>query len=79
MSRIIADEALKARFKGFSEHLEIRDESGRLLGFFLPGPVHDPEVYAWAKANITEEEVELARQSPEWFTTGEVLEYLRSL
>jgi hypothetical protein len=81
MTRVIADEGLKARLKDFSESLEICDESGNLVGYFqpLPTPIHDREIYDWAKKEFTEEELERARQSTEWYTTEQVLEYLRSL
>ena len=79
MTRVIADEGLKARLKDFSESLEICDESGHVLGYFQPVMIHDREIYDWAKKEFTEEELELARQSTEWYTTEEVLEHLRSL
>ena len=79
MTRVIADEGLKAKLKDFSEYLEICDESGRIVGCFQPMPVHDREIYDWAKAAFTNEEIELAKQDPVMYTTAEVLEYLRSL
>ena len=79
MTRVIADESLKARFKGFLEPLEIRDEEGRLLGFFQPGVVNDPEVLAWADSVFTEERLERSRRSTVSYTTEEVLEHLRKL
>ena len=83
MTRVIADEGLKARLKDFAESLEIVDDSGRVLGLFqpLPSPIHDREMYDWAKAEFAKDEAALeeARQSPIWYTTAEVLEQLRAL
>ena len=79
MTRVIADENLRVGLKSFAEPLEICDESGRILGFFHPGAVDDPEALAWADSVITEEELERARQSKVWHTTEEVLERLRNL
>jgi hypothetical protein len=42
MSQVTIDGALLARLNGLSEQMEFRDESGRLLGHFVParkGPV----------------------------------------
>ena len=81
MTRVIADEGLKAKLKDFSEGLEICDASGKLVGYFQPilNPNDHRELYDWAKAQFTEEELELARKDPVMYTTAEVLEYLRSL
>jgi hypothetical protein len=83
MTRVIADQGLKAKLKDFSESLEIYDESGKIVGYFqpLPVPIHDREIYDWAKAEFAKDEAELekARQDPVMYTTQEVLEHLRSL
>ncbi len=81
MTRVIADEHLKDRLKSSEEQLEICDENGRILGVFQPilHPDNHRELYDWAKAQITEEELERARNSPKWYTTAEILEHLRSL
>jgi hypothetical protein len=83
MTRVIANAEFKAQLKGSSESLEVCDESGEILGYFqpLPVPIHDREIYDWAKAEFAkaEEELKEARQSPVWYTTEEVLEHLRSL
>ena len=51
MTRVIADEGLKAKLKDFTEGLEIYNESGKFVGFFRPVPVEDREVYERGKAN----------------------------
>ncbi len=79
MTRVIADDGLKARLKDFSEPLEICDEAGRILGFFHPGAVDSPGSLAWTDALFTEEELERARRDTGRHTTAEVLEYLKGL
>ncbi len=64
MTSVIADEGLKSKLKGFSESLEIRDESGSVVGYFQPAPINDHEIYERAKAEFTEEELEAARRDP---------------
>ena len=36
MSQVTIDDALLARLNGLTEQLEFRDETGRLLGHFVP-------------------------------------------
>jgi len=79
MTRIVADLDLKTRLRDFSVALEICDESGRTVGFFHPGAVHDPSVYEWAKGEFTDEELERSRRDPVSYTTAEVLEHLGNL
>ena len=53
MTRVIADENLKARLKDFSEHLEICDESGRVLGYFQPtASSTTAEIHDWAEGGV---------------------------
>ncbi len=69
--------------------LTLCDDSGKLLGYFLPAEEyermkrleaeHRRLLYAWAKAQFTDEEIERAEADPEEFTTAEVLKYLESL
>lgn len=53
MERLELDAALRSKLGGLSKHIEFCDESGRLLGHFLPATVYDDLFYA-----------ALARESP---------------
>lgn len=63
METVILDKALRARLKGLDGSMEFRDESGKLLGRFLPESEYAGQVrvlYDWAKAEFTREEAEEA-------------------
>jgi hypothetical protein len=53
------------------------DESGRTLGYYVPAPDQLRELYDWAKAQFTDEEIERARREPRGLTTAEVLARLK--
>ena len=36
MTQVVIDDALRARLNGLKDQVEFRDESGRLLGHFIP-------------------------------------------
>jgi hypothetical protein len=73
VERITLDPALRARLGNLETEVEFCDESGRTLGIFLPTVEHDPLIYAKFMADVTEEELERARQQPGGRTTAEVL------
>jgi hypothetical protein len=64
MQKIILDPALKAKLNNLEEHLEVCDESGKIVGHFLPTDAYNDMVMAWAESQITEEELERLRQEP---------------
>ena len=77
MTRIIIDDAMKAKLHNLAEPLELCDQDGRLLARVVPH--YDPaEVDLDPK--ISQEEIERRSASQEkWYTTAEVLEYLEKL
>jgi hypothetical protein len=82
MQKVILDPDLQARLKGLADHLEFCDETGRTLGFFLPPDVHHELLYAWAKSQFSDEELEQARRELKdegGLTTAEAIAYLESV
>jgi hypothetical protein len=78
MTRVIIDEALRKKLHGLNAVLEFCDESGRILGRFLPRP--DPALYDNLEPLISREELRRRKQSKEkTYTTAEVLAYLEKL
>jgi hypothetical protein len=53
MGSVIVDKAMQARLRELDKWPELRDESGRILGYFAPA--HDPALYA---GMASEEELE---------------------
>jgi hypothetical protein len=51
----------------------ICDSSGATVGYFTPIEKYSPEMYAWARAQISDEELDRRAQEPDGGTTAEVL------
>lgn len=43
MTRVTIDDATVAKLKDVREMVELRDEAGRVVGHFLPGPPRDAD------------------------------------
>ena len=77
MTKLIVDEALRAKLNNFAEHIELCDESGKTLGYFLPAAAPDPSVCAGARSPITDDELERRRREPGGRTLAEIWARLR--
>ena len=77
MTKIVADEALRSRLNNFESRLEVCDPSGRTVGFFIPAAEEQKALYAWARGEFSDEEIEAARREPGGFSIEEVLADLR--
>lgn len=86
MATVILDEVLKARLNGLNEHLEIRDESGKVVGHYLPNEEYMRLMYDLAKAEFDRADAEDAAKGivRKWdgsngYRTSEAIERLKSL
>jgi hypothetical protein len=77
MSRIVVDAELRNRLLNLMEPLEFCDESGRVLGRFLPAG--DPSEHPPSGPEVGDEELERRAKSDKWYTTDEVLAHLEKL
>lgn len=73
MKRIIVDRSLRSKLDNLDSRLELCDESGEILGYFVPASEQQRLLYAWARAEFTDEEIERARKEPGGLTIGELL------
>jgi hypothetical protein len=78
MNKIVLDGALRSKLNNLDAEVEICDETGHTVGFFLPVEQHRQLLYAWAKAQVSEGELEEARQEPGGRPLSEILARLRS-
>ena len=62
-----------AKLKGLNEELDFCDESGRVVGHYVPADIYLKLLYAQAKTEVTDEELEAARREPRGKTTAEVI------
>ena len=73
MNKILVDPSLRSRLDNLDSRLEFCDESGKTLGYFVPASEQERLLYAWARAEFTDEEIERARGESGGLTIAEVL------
>ena len=82
MNKVMLDPSVRAKLHELKEYLELCDENGHTLGFFLPPSLHDKMLYAWAKSQITDEEIAEARReigSDSGLTTTQAIAHLQKV
>lgn len=80
MSAITLDPELRARLNGLNEHLELRDEGGKVVGHFLPADLYTHLIYSWAReAFANEDEHKRAMAEPGGYSTSEAIAYVEQL
>jgi hypothetical protein len=82
MGKLILDEALRAKLGQVNGEVELCDASGQRVGYFLSPDAYMKLLYARAKAEITDEELEEAREEYRkhgGVTTAQLLAHLKSL
>ena len=78
MNRVILDKALRAKLTTLDDELELCDESGRTLGYFMPADLHHRLWYEWARTQFTDEELERASQESGGYTNAELRDRLKA-
>ncbi len=73
MNRVILDQSVRSKLGNLDSRLELCSESGETLGFFVPACDQQRLLYAWARGEFSDEEIESARQERGGFAIGEVL------
>ena len=80
MTSVTANEAVLAVLGSVKELTEIRDPSGKVIGFFAPIAVEHAQHYANAAARIDPAAIQRAKEEKgPGRTTAEVLQHLKSL
>jgi hypothetical protein len=72
MTRVVIDQSIRAKFNDLAEQIELCDETGRTLGYFVPPEMHRELIRAWAIAEVSDEELERRRQEPGGKTLQEI-------
>ena len=62
MSSIILDDDLRAKLNGLNAPVVVNDSTGRSVGCFLPRDEYIKYLYAKAKEQVTDEEIEELRR-----------------
>ena len=74
MTTIVLDQQTVRRFSGFHGQAEVRDETGRLCGLFIPVESPSPPF----EPDFTEEELDLAESEPGGRSLAEILADLKA-
>jgi hypothetical protein len=77
MTQIIVDASVSGQLHKLTQPVELCDPSGRVLGEFIPRI--DMSEWEPVSPAASEEELDRREQSDEWYTTEQVLAYLKSL
>jgi hypothetical protein len=64
MDKVVLDDALRSKLNGFRTSVEVCDETGHTVGQFVPQELFLKLVYAWANAQVTDEELDRISQEP---------------
>jgi hypothetical protein len=79
MTKVIADPELRAKLNGLNQQMEVCDETGRTLGYFLTRKEYEGLMIEWAKLKYPPEELDRRSKQGGGRTTAEVLERLNKL
>jgi hypothetical protein len=77
MNDLVLPETVASQLQGLPYLVNLCDASGKKLGCFVPAV--DPSQYEIIGPEPSEEELRLAEQSDEWYSTDEVLRRLEKL
>lgn len=77
MTRLTLDEPMKSRLDDLTEPVEFCDETGRVLGRYIPS--FDPDDYEPLVPQVSDDELQRRRASREWYSTADVLQHLEGL
>jgi hypothetical protein len=76
MTRVVLDEALRAKLKGLTDEIEICDERGRVVGHYLPTEQYHRLIYDWINSQIDDQELKRRQNEPGGRTLGEIWQRL---
>ncbi len=73
MTPMILEPNLRSRFGQTDSEVELRDEQGQLVGYFVPPRLHRELILAWSRAHVSDDELERARREPAGRPLAEIL------
>jgi hypothetical protein len=73
MNRIVVDQTLRSRLRNLDARLELCDEAGTVLGYYVPASERQRLLYEWARVQFSDDELARARAEPGGFSIAEIL------
>lgn len=79
MNRVLVDDAMRTTLGKLRSQTEFCDQSGNVLGYFIPAEQDSKSIREWVRSRISDEELERRAQESGGVTTAEVLKKLHEL
>jgi hypothetical protein len=79
MSQIVLDEGQLAAANGLRSTVEVTDAKGEFVGYLISKKQLDKYMYAWAREEISDEELEKLAQEDGEIPHEEVMKHLQEL
>jgi hypothetical protein len=73
MTTILLDDALRQKLNGLNAEIELRDETGKVVGHVLPADKYQSLLYASAKNRLSDEELKRRSEEPGGRSLAEIL------
>jgi len=73
MHKIVIDPPTLAKLNNLDSRLEICDQSGRTLGYFVPSAEQEKLLYDWARQEFTDKEIDSARNESGGYRLDDIL------
>lgn len=78
MVNVTVDEKAAAALAAAEQQVEVRDQAGHRIGYFLPPALHQRLLYDWARSQVTETVIQSARAEEGGITLADVWARLSS-
>jgi len=73
MNKMVVDQTIRSKLQELGSTTQFCDESGHTLGYFIPASEHERLLYAWARGEFTDDEIERARRQEGGFSLKDIL------
>ena len=64
MTQMTLEPNLRSRLGQANSEVELRDEQGQVVGYFVPPPLHRELILAWSRTHVSDDELDRARREP---------------
>lgn len=72
MVKLTIDKSLRQQLDVLNEEAQLCDETGRTIGYYLPESLRNRMIYDWAKAQVSDSELDEARKEPGGSSLAEI-------
>ncbi|HEV3416269.1 MAG TPA: hypothetical protein VG056_05635 [Pirellulales bacterium] len=76
MQKLVLETPLLSQLDHVDRQLELCNGAGQTIGYFVPVVQHGADLYVWAEAQISADELDRPKHEPDGRSTTEVLERL---